>query len=285
MNKFFIKYSFLLILVVLFMSQTVVLAKYEDVKGHWAEDTINDFVEKGYLSSEEEYFYPDNSVTHGELASVMNRYFSYGITENDEENLELARENGYLMSDDSSQSITREEVAVLICKALSLAPVEEESTFLDAVDISSWAKGYVVALEKQEIMIGYPNQKYLPSKNITKAEFVTVLNRTVGVGGSDLDIIETEDGALSIGVLEMENGEIRFCPIEEELSLKEGDVVVLALRLPTEEMEEQIAFFIGTDDVVEFEQETYQLKALNCGTTEFQVSLEDEKISFQITVE
>ncbi len=72
--------------------------------------------------------------------------------------------------------ITREEFAVIICKALYIDPVLEETGFNDDSEISDWAKGYVNALHKSNYINGRENNNFEPKAFITRAEVVKVLD-------------------------------------------------------------------------------------------------------------
>lgn len=283
MKKFLIKYNMIFILFVALTCHATVFAVYEDVNGHWAEKTITNFIEKGYISFEDDRFYPDAEVTRGELAKIVNRYFAYGIVESEEENMKIAVDNGYLTDNSTSEKMTREEFAILICKTLSLSPVEGESNFVDENDISFWARGYVIALEKQDIIIGYPDLTYQPQRNITKAELVTILNRCIGIGGADVELVESEITHLEVGILEMEEGRIQFSPIQEKINLHLDDSITLALKGVGEI--ENIKFGMDSKDIIDFDQETYQITTLQKGTVEFKICSGEKTLSFQIVVE
>ena len=285
MNKFLIKITLIVTLFVSMTCHATVLATYEDISNHWAEETIVKFAEKGYLHSGDIEFLPDTEITKGELATIVNRYFSYGSAENEAENLKIAAVNGYLFNSDVSDKITREEVAIVVCKVLSLSPIDERTLFLDDQDISIWSIGYVRALEKKGIMVGYPNQTYIPQKNITKAEFVTVLNRCIGIGGTDLEIIETENNKLEVGTFSIENGEIKFIPIEEQISLKVGEEVQIALKLPQEVENNEIEFGITSEEIVVFDKETYLLSALRKGKAEMNIRIQEQNTKIKVFVE
>jgi len=285
MKKFLIKCMLITVLYVALACHATVFATYEDISGHWAEETITKFVEKDYLNSGDSFFEPDLEITKGELATIVNRYFAYGLAVSQEDNLRIAEENGYLVNSEVAEKITREEVAILLCKTLSLTPIEEKSSFADDDIISVWAKGYVVALEKKDIMIGYPNHVYQPHKNITKAEFVTALNRCIGVGGADLEILNAKIDKLEIGTLETGNGKIKFVPIEDKVELKLGDSLTLALKVPEGVEEEKIKFEISNEEVIDFEKKLYIITALKYGMTEVKLQILDEIISFQVVVE
>lgn len=284
MKKFLIKYMLITALFVALTCHATVFATFEGIDGHWAEETIMEFVEKDYLSSGDFIFEPDSEVTKGEVATIINRYFAYGFTESEEENLKIATENGYLANSEVSEKITREEVAILICKTLSLSSIEESTTFSDDNEISLWAKGYVATLKKEKIVIGYPDNTFHPKKNITKAEFVTVLNRCIGVGGKDLEILDTETSKLEVGTFEAENGEIKFIPIDKKIELKSGDCITLALKIPGE-IEEEIKFDIIQSEIIDFDEEFYTITALQKGIAEIKIQTKEDNIGFQVVVE
>ena len=86
--------------------------------------------------------------------------------------------NGNRLNPDNS--ITREEVFVVLARAFKLSSVSEDSlnTFLDKTEISAWAKDGVASL----VSVGYitgSNDKLNPKKNITRAEFAQVMDNLV----------------------------------------------------------------------------------------------------------
>ena len=74
--------------------------------------------------------------------------------------------------------MTREEAAVIICKAFALEQTEGSVSFLDSNDVSPWAAGYVDTLARAGYMRGSEG-KFNPKSNITRAEIVTILNAAV----------------------------------------------------------------------------------------------------------
>lgn len=284
MKKFLINYILTMLFLIIFTFNASVFATYVDIDGHWAEETITKFVEKEYLTSGDLYFEPDSEISKGELVTIVNRYFDYGLAETQEENMKIAIEKGYLAGDNGIEEMTREDVAILICKILSLSPIEAETTFIDDSDIDLWAKGYVVALEKQQIMIGYPDQSYKPHKNMTKAEFVTVLNRCVGIGGADLEIMDIETDKLEIGIFELYDGMMKFKAINEEIELNSGDIIMLALKVPEKLEDFDTIFEISNLDIIEFDKELYYLEALKEGEADINIIVGEEKITFKVIV-
>ena len=50
--------------------------KLNDIKGHWAESTINTFVSKGFINRySDSTFKPNNSITRAEFIKILNKYF------------------------------------------------------------------------------------------------------------------------------------------------------------------------------------------------------------------
>ena len=288
MNKNIIKMLILITLFFIINSNMIVLATFEDIDNHWAEDVINKFAEKEYLNGNNNEFLPDSDINKGELTSIINRYFAYGTSISQEDNLKLAEEKGYLFNSQKDENITREEVAVIMCKILSYEPSESvNKNFIDDSDISIWAKGYVYTLINEEIIIGYPDMAYKPQKNITKAELVTLLNRCIGSGGSDLELIETDIENIEVGFFAYEGEEIHVIPIRDVFTINSGDKVNLAISVPEGVEREGLALSIEGCDVVDLEEGFYVLHALKSGEARVICKSVDDKYKceFKVIVE
>ena len=77
-------------------------------------------------------------------------------------------------------SITREQTFVILARILKLDTTDTSAldAYADAADVSDWAKGSVAALIKAGYVSGDDNRKINPKKALTRAEGVTVLNRS-----------------------------------------------------------------------------------------------------------
>jgi hypothetical protein len=74
--------------------------------------------------------------------------------------------------------ITRGEFAYSLAKSLNLEP----SITTSMTDINNHpAEGYISALVKEEIITGYPDQTFRPTKKITRAEIITMLARSLNL--------------------------------------------------------------------------------------------------------
>lgn len=288
MNKNIIKMLILVALFAVISFNMTVFATFEDIDNHWAEDTINKFIENDYIDNENNNFKPDSELSKGEMATMINRYFAYGSIASQEDNLKLAEEKGYLFNAQKDDCITREEIAVIMCKVLSFEPSENTNkSFIDDNKFSVWAKGYVYTLADKEIIVGYPDMEYKPQKNITKAEFVTLLNRCIGSGGASLEIVESEVNNIQIGIFAYDEEQISIIPIEDIVTMSSGDKLDLAITIPEGIEEEGISLNIEGCDVVDLEEDCYRLIALKQGEARvFCKSLKGDYVfEFKVIVE
>lgn len=164
-----------------------------DLKGHWAENTINSLISEGYLAGySDNTIRPDNTITRAEFISFVNRIFEFEKGSNAicfdlYENkwyygdMAAAIEKGYISkyADGTvkpESNITRQEAAIIICKILKLSPEENyANNFSDGMFISSWAKGYVGAIYKSNVIQGSADGRFRPLDLMTRAEAFTIL--------------------------------------------------------------------------------------------------------------
>lgn len=163
-----------------------------DIKGHWAEGFINDFVSKGYIGGyDDNTFRPNNSITRAEFVKIVNRTF--GFTEKATEGFKdvasnkwyyddilIAKKAGYIDGYDDNtfrpdNLITREEASKIIATVKGYKG-DGILDFDDTSQISNWAKSYVDALCDNNIINGYDDNTFKPKNRITRAETVKMLN-------------------------------------------------------------------------------------------------------------
>lgn len=75
--------------------------------------------------------------------------------------------------------ITRIEAAVILAKTLNLTPETGTLPFADANLIPDSAKGYLLALYKKGIFVGYPDKTFRPETAIDRAQIAVILDRTL----------------------------------------------------------------------------------------------------------
>ncbi|MCM3714048.1 NEAT domain-containing protein [Alkalihalobacillus oceani] len=168
--------------------QSVELA---DIRGHWAEEAIRTLVEagavQGYGNGE---FRPNNTVTRAEFAKILVEAFD--LTADTEvifpdtaqhwarEAVAVAAGAGIVTGYSEARfgpndRITREQMAVMIARTLNVNAEQAALNFVDAGQIALWAKEAVATAESHQIIQGYPNNRFAPKGQATRAEAVTVI--------------------------------------------------------------------------------------------------------------
>ena len=140
-------------------------------------------------------FKPDAPITRAEFVKIINNAFGYtkvgNVTFTDVKQgdwfyneVAIAKQAGYINGKTETtfapnDKITRQEVAKILTTIMDNKDdkLDKLNKFPDANKTSNWAKAYVEgAIE--EGYLGGDNNGYLnPTKNITRAEAVTVLSR------------------------------------------------------------------------------------------------------------
>ncbi|GIO86223.1 hypothetical protein J25TS5_31550 [Paenibacillus faecis] len=147
---------------------------------------------KGYPNGT---FKPDQSVTRAELAMMLARNLGYAGTASravypdmadgywangaisfvKEKNLMIGDERGNFRPE---AAVTRAEMAVTAARIKQLAPMGDAEASTAFNDIQGhWAAGYVAAGKASGVIAGYQDSSFAPSKELTRAETVTIVNR------------------------------------------------------------------------------------------------------------
>jgi len=79
-----------------------------------------------------------------------------------------------------NDTITRQEAAVMMYKALFMTEAESDKVFADQDKIASWAAVQVESMAANGYITGRPDGSFDPTGSITRAETVTILNQMVG---------------------------------------------------------------------------------------------------------
>lgn len=183
----------------------------DDISGHWAEEVILEWIEKGLANGYSDgNFRPNNEITRAEFMKLTNNAF--GFTEEKSINymdvvegqwfydtVQKASAAGYVTGykDNTikpNNPITREEVATIIARIMNLDLNEKGiEDFIDK-DKISWSSGYVGAVVAREYMIGFPDGSFKPQRNITRGEAIYALNNIIGkVKINDVEAIVKQD--------------------------------------------------------------------------------------------
>ena len=168
-----------------------------DIQGHWAQNTINKWVDKGDISGYPDgTFRPNNMITRAEFVVLVNNamgytksgyaYFSDVPSHYWGKNaIQTGVAAGYISGDGNgifrpNDPVTRQEAAAMISRILDLKQNESRAyRYTDSYAISNWAKGVVGAVSEAGIMAGYPDGSFGPNKVLTRAEAVLALDKTV----------------------------------------------------------------------------------------------------------
>lgn len=210
-------------------------AEYSDIYGHWAKTQIDRWSDYGVISGSDGQFRPDDSITRGEMAVIIDRVMKYQVkAENTFKDLGqafytdpiLKANNAGVMSGSDglvrpTDKITREEAAVLMCKAFNLEPTEvTNKKFSDSDKISAWAKGYVNALLNENYITGKGNNDFDPQGKITRGEAVTMINNIVkGFYNATGTYTENTQGTV---VINTPNANLKDMSISGDLIIAEG---------------------------------------------------------------
>lgn len=254
----------LLAIVLLFTAVPIYAFGITDYAGHWAEKDIEEWLHKGYVSGYPDgSFKPDGLMTRAEFIKMANLSFGYteldnisflDVNKNDWFYIEVQKgfKAGYIngISEDKfapKSHITREQVAVIICKILELEAAQNSSlnNFTDGVNISPWAKDYVNLAASLNIVQGYENNSFKPQNPIKRAEAIKVLQRAI-----------EQKNKLKDFVIDRENTVLKNTAVNSLLVSKyvgEGSVtlenVVIANELLVEGLGEKTKVLLKTNDI------------------------------------
>jgi Leucine-rich repeat (LRR) protein len=165
-----------------------------DITGHWAEASIRDFINKGYINGyPDNTFKPNNSITRAEFVKIFNRKFGLTTTSgkvfNDtiynwaKNEIDIAVTNGVCNGMSATEfkpndPITREQAAVMIAnyKKIADSTLDKLNKYQDVNEVSSWAKDSVEGVIENGYM-GAGGIAFNPKNNITRAETAVALGR------------------------------------------------------------------------------------------------------------
>lgn len=165
---------------------STVESKFNDLKGHWAEDKVNYLVSKGYFKGiNENNFSPDNPIKGTEFITVLGRIASVKDENSNEyynTHLAWANQNNILKGLEDFEikdDLNREEMALILdnfvkFKSMNLKP-NSYIEFKDEDKISDWAKEAVKNLSSKGILKGMETGEFSPKTNFTRAQVAQVL--------------------------------------------------------------------------------------------------------------
>ncbi|MCD7948202.1 MAG: S-layer homology domain-containing protein [Oscillospiraceae bacterium] len=169
-------------------------ATYSDVHGHWAEDAIFRLSELGILTGYEDgTFRPDQTVSHAELATILNRLLGFPAVEGTVAGMDasawyydgvsalLNQRFIYAPNGDFNAAATREQAVYMIANAFGLTSYKTTPGFTDDDDVSEFIRPFLVIMRNLGYLGGYSDGTFRPHNTITRAEVVTILDNMVDV--------------------------------------------------------------------------------------------------------
>jgi len=172
----------------------------KDIDGHWASSTISKWIDQGLIKGYgDNTIRPDNPVTRAEFVSMVNR--AWGIS-NDGYSLvfqDVAKDQwyysdiaaaynlGYISGSspetfEPDSTITREQAAVMIAQLLTWEANRQDNVLSGLADyeqLADWSKPYVETIFAQGILKGYPDKTFRPTRSVTRAEAMVVIDQAV----------------------------------------------------------------------------------------------------------
>ena len=188
-------FSFILSLVLLVSHLPVATAAdvYSDTGGHWAKAAIEKWSGLDILKGNNGKFRPDATISRAELSAVLYRMLKYPNTDY-KIFLDLKGDEWYyaemtalawqgILNDSNSYAkgdtkLTRDEAAQMIARAfgLDITTRQDNGGFTDkGQPISREA----VTMKNYGFINGYPDGTFRPTKTISRAEVVTVLDNMI----------------------------------------------------------------------------------------------------------
>lgn len=178
---------------------------FADIEDHWAKDNINKLVEKGIIDGTTGLeFKPEEKITRAQFAQwlvkALNIKVNLGAALSFKDvpagawyhdDVAAAVNAGLIMGYDDSifapdENMTREQIAVLISRALKMKSTEDLShiidlqaidKFTDQGDISPWARQETALAVSCGIVSGVSENAFAPQMSATRAEAASMILR------------------------------------------------------------------------------------------------------------
>lgn len=167
-------------------------SKFPDCNGHWAEQLIKECTDKKYLDGYEDgNFYPDNPVTASEFAKIFAAWRGsfYQLTDGYWATpyiIKMLDDGVFEQGDYSNYDVpmTRAQVAKAVINSLkseyfpdSLDKYKEMISDID--DAEEDLENYVIKAYIAGIITGYDDGTVRPNSNVTRAEILNIIKRTL----------------------------------------------------------------------------------------------------------
>lgn len=162
---------------------------FADLNGYdWAKEAIEYLYKKNIINGTgENEFSPDGYLTREQAAKIICNAFSIKETAQKtefkdvilgawyEKYVAAVQSSGIMLGTGDSEfgvgmNITRQDLAVILYRAMGVTDEARECSFTDSGDIDGYAKEAVAYLSGKGIINGYEDGRFLPHKYVTRAE-------------------------------------------------------------------------------------------------------------------
>ena len=172
-------------------------AAFTDTAGHWAEGAINKWSQEYSLIQgyEDGTFRPDDSITRGAFAGIMDRFMKFQETSPaqtfsdtagtywESAILKLHAAGVYLGNDGKalpSDTITRQQAVTMIARAFDITGSDTAALpYGDEALIADYARGAVAEMSARGYITDSWNGDFRPTDPITRAEIVNIFSNMV----------------------------------------------------------------------------------------------------------
>ncbi|NGZ74690.1 S-layer homology domain-containing protein [Saccharibacillus alkalitolerans] len=159
--------------------------------------------------------------------------------------VQQAAELGLISGDPSGRfrpldTLTRQELAVLLTRALRIEPVRTDSSSFQDVPTDTWSYPYIEAVKKAGVMLG-DGKKFRPGARVTREELAAALMQTVREASVPNNPAEYADqsqvsgwakpavrSALALGMMELKGN--RFAPRQDVQRQEAAEALVRIVR-------------------------------------------------------
>ncbi|MCL5038575.1 MAG: S-layer homology domain-containing protein [Firmicutes bacterium] len=195
------------------VGEAMLAAPFTDVAGHWAAADIELLRTRGIVRGYDDgTFQPEGRVTRAEftkmlllalghgsdvqdLSGVRSRFSDVPADDWSEPYLEAAAEWSLVQGNGAGifspgQDIKRVEIAAMLARGLGLGEEKAISLpFSDAGTIPEWGRGFVAAVWRKGLVVGYEDGTFKPMAPTTRGEAAALLGRLMRQLGRAFDLV------------------------------------------------------------------------------------------------
>lgn len=169
---------------------------FTDTEGHWAQDSIQKWSEEYHIIQgyEDGTFHPDNSITRGAFAGIMDRFLQFQSISGretfsdtagsywEDAILKLHAAGVYLGTDGKAlagNTITRQQAVTMIARAFHIDAGTTDLSYSDAALIAEYARPAVAEMTAQGYLNDSWDGNFRPTDPITRAEIINILSNMI----------------------------------------------------------------------------------------------------------